>query len=513
MKIEIIGSVDGQIHYTEQQIAELLAAQRTELNYGATFMGRPSTSLYVGEMAVIKLRSELDLNENRGRRFLNHALAQEKKLAVHHPHKTWFFLQQDDEKFKIGNICPRLIPLHTLPHETEAEIALKMDYFAKVYRSYFYCASQFSVRLDEGLSNFGMTDDLQLYYLDDDLYAWDSFVSFTHLLGVLIRNNHWLNEQHALTLGEQLQQLIGEHFKDTHTSVMVARQLRDIYMPNKKQAQILEIIIDQLQQQKVISKQLVVHRQEYIAILSDIHGNLPALEAVLAYLEAHHITQGMVLGDTVGYGPHPVECIDLLQKTKLTVIKGNHDHAAATGDSNRGMSKIAKWCIEWTIPRLSAAQRQWLNDLPLELNSATESGKKWQAMHGAPIDPNYFYAYVYQMTYEQNLNVLAERGIDLCFHGHSHVQGMYVRDSLGRDSFIKPHDATIRLDDYKQALICSGAIGQPRDGSVGAQFALYNQHSNELEFILVDYQMDKTIQDMQTLNFPETLWDRLKRGM
>jgi predicted phosphodiesterase len=511
MKIEIIGSVDGQCHHSEQQIATLLNAQRTELNYGAMFMGRPSTSLYVNDTAVIKLRSELDLNENRGRRFVNHTLQQEQKLKVHHPHKTWFLLQQDDDKFKIGNICPRLIPLHTLGHQSLEQIAIKMGYLEKIYRCYFYTASEFGARLDEGLSNFGIDSEERLYYLDDDIYVWDNFISFTHLLGVLIRNNPWLDEKLAVDFGGHLQHLIAKYFTDSHTNVMVARKLRDIYMPDNSRRAVLEIIIEQLQQQKVISKQVIAHRQEYIAILSDIHANFPALQAVLAYLKAHNIHQGMVLGDTVGYGPHPGECIERLQETELTVIKGNHDHAAVAPDNHRGMSKIAKWCIDWTIPRLTANQKQWLADLPLELNSADGEGKKWQAMHGAPIDPNYFYAYVYQMTYEENLDILVERGVDLCFHGHSHIQGLYARNTLGLDGFIKP-EGIFSLDDYKHALICSGAVGQPRDGVVGAQFALYNQRTYELQFVMVDYAMDKTIKDMQAYGFPETLWERLRRG-
>jgi len=512
MKIEIIDSVDSQVHYTEQQIATLLATPRTELSYGGAFMGRPSTGMYVGDTDVIKLRTELDLNENRGRRFLNHTLAQEQKLNVHHPHKTWFFLQQEDDKFKIGNICPRLIPLHILEHETTAQITTKLAYLEKIYQQYFRVASDFEARLDDGLSNFGIDNTQQLYYLDDDIYTWDNFISFSHLLGVLIRNNAWLDENHAGILGTQLQHLISHYFTDSHTSVMVARKLRDIFIPDKTRHRVMEIIIEQLQQQKVISRQVPVHQQEWIAILSDVHANLPALDAVLTYLAEHKINQGMVLGDTVGYGPHPAACIERLQETELTVIKGNHDHAAATGDSNRGMSKIAKWCIEWTIPQLTAQQRQWLNDLPLELNNSDESGKKWQAMHGAPIDPNYFYAYVYQMTFEQNLDVLAERNLDLCFHGHSHVQGLYVRNNLGLDSFVKP-DSSLFLEPYKHALICSGAVGQPRDGSVGAQLAIYNQRTFELKFVLVPYAMDKTIADMQRLGFPQTLWERLKQGM
>ena len=509
MKIEIIGSVDGQAHYNEQQITLLLTEQHTELNYGAAFMGRPSTRIHVSDTAVVKLRTELDLNELRARHFLNHALEQEQKLKVHHPHKTWFLLQQNDDKFKIGNICPRLIPLHILENQNTEDIANKMAYVEKIYRSYFYTASQFSTRLDEGLSNFGIDNDQQLYYLDDDIYTWDNFISFAHLLGVLIRNNAWLDETLAVTFGSQLQQLISEYFADTHTNVMVARTLRDVYMPDNNRRRVLEIIITELQQQKVISQKVPRHHQEYIAILSDVHANLPALQAVLNYLKDHNISQGMVLGDTVGYGPHPSECIELLQETELIVIKGNHDHAVVTGDSNRGMSKVAKWCIDWTIPRLSAAQKQWLNDLPLELNSIDELGKKWQAIHGAPIDPNYFYAYVYQMTYEQNLDILAERGVDLCFHGHSHIQGLYSKNNLGSNGFIKP-EGVFSLSDYRHALICPGAVGQPRDGCVGAQFAIYNQRTYQLEFVLVDYEINKTTTAMQALDFPETLWQRLQ---
>jgi predicted phosphodiesterase len=511
MNIEIIGAVDGLEHYTPSQIAPLLTTPPTELSYGAAFMGRPSTRLHVGETAIIKLRTELDLNAERGRDFLLHTLQQEQKLKVHHPHKTWFLLQQPDGKFKMGNICPRLTPLHTLEAHSAEAITQKMAYLEKIYRHYFQVASQFAVRLDEGLSNFGIDDQQHLYYLDDDLYAWDNFVSFSHLLGILIRSNPWLDEARAVVLGGQLQQFIDDSFADRHTAVMVAGKLSDIYMPDKARQRVLEIIIAQLQQQKVIRKQIQPHPHGQMAILSDIHANLPALQVVLSYLQKHGITQGMVLGDIVGYGPHPGECIDCLRETELVVIKGNHDHAVATGDNLCGMSKMAKWCIDWTIPRLTTAQRQWLSDLPLELHGADDHGKKWQAVHGAPIDPNYFYAYVYQMTYEENLAILAERGIDWCFHGHSHIQGLYVRDQLGLESFVKP-SKTLSLTPYQHALICSGAVGQPRDGCLGAQFAIYNQHTHQLQFMQLDYAIDKTVAAMQVAGFPDTLWQRLQRG-
>ncbi len=544
MKIEVVGSIDGHQYYDAQQIRNLLANEHIELSYGADFMGRPGTGLYAGETEIIKLRLDLDLKEDKAHGFLNHTLSQEQRIKTYHPKKTWFLVELEEQKFKLGNICPRLTPIHTLATQTPEDKDKLFDIIKKIYHSYLSVARQFNLRLDEGLSNFGIDENNQLFYLDDDIYSWDKFISFSHLLGVLIRNNTWLNEAYALDLGRMLQQTISELFEDSHTNYMVARHLRDIFMPDNDRKVVLETIIGQLEQQKVIHKQLpplinhpitpkpeiiatsskietaqpkvqpaltTKNSSDYLAIISDIHANLPALEAVLDYLAAENIYQGIVLGDVIGYGPHPAECIERLQQTNLTVIKGNHDHAAVTGDTKRGMSSTARWCIEWSIPRLKSQHLQWLSDLPLELSSSNNASKNWRAMHGAPIDPNYFYAYVYQMTYEQNLEVMAKRKMDYCFHGHSHVQGLYVRDVLGKDYFVKPQPE-INLTQYKHALICSGAVGQPRDGCKGAQFALYNQRTHQLKFIVVDYDMNKTIADLRKYDFPESLPKRLQAG-
>jgi predicted phosphodiesterase len=511
MNIEIIGSIDEHCHYYHQDIEQLLNQNNTNIKYGATFMSRPCPHSYVGSTAVVKLRTELDLHTTRAYSLTRYTLKQERKLGVHHPHKTWFLIHGTDGRVQMGNICPRLLPVDSLPHQTEAEIDLKISYVEKIYRSYFQVASAFLVRLDEDLSNFGLDDSGQLYYLNDDLYAWDHFISFVYLIGVLIRNNIWLNEPHALILGQKLQQLISEFFSDSHTNVMVARKLQDVFMPDNNRQLILNRIIEQLQQRKIIRKQAKTYQHDLIAIFSDIHANLPALEAVLDFLETEKIHQGMILGDIVGYGPHPNECIDRLQHTDFTIIKGNHDHAVATGDSQCGMSAVARWCIDWSIERLSETQRQWLKDLPLELNSPNNLSKTWRAVHGAPIDPNYFYGYVYQMTYAQNLDVLAEQQIDFCFHGHSHIQGMYVRCKNNWDQFVQPL-AEHSLTNFKHALICPGAVGQPRDGCIGAQLAIYNQRNHQLHFVVLDYNLNKTISDLKMRGFPEILWERLKRG-
>ena len=233
MEIEIIGSIDGDQHYNKDQVASLLQEDQTKLTYGEAFMGRPGTHIFVGQTEIVKLRAELDLNPGSARKYVNHALEKEQKIQVHHPHKTWFLLKTQDDKFKIGNICPRLNPLHIqLNASPSLPLEQNLLFLKEVYRAYFYVASSFDLRLDEGLSNFGFDKNNRLYYLDDDIYSWDRFVSFSHILGVLIRGNTWLDENGAQIFGNDLLQLIGEYFEDTQTNIMVAGKLRDIFMPD-----------------------------------------------------------------------------------------------------------------------------------------------------------------------------------------------------------------------------------------------------------------------------------------
>jgi predicted phosphodiesterase len=510
MNIEIIGAIDGNRYYNADDVSSLLEESHTELTYGESFMGRPGTRLYAGRTEIVKIRNELEINEIQARRFVDHILGQERKINVHHPHKTWFLYQLQDSQFKIGNICPRLIPLHKLSEERPDTIAAhKFAYIKEIYQHYLQIASSYSLRLDEGLSNFGIDAQSRLYYLDDDVYSWDNFHSFAHLLGVLVRNNPWLDEPFAEEFGRDLQRLIAEFFNDSHKSTMVANKLRDVFMPDKSRAKVLDLIIQQLQQHRAVNKK-VIAGHDYMAVMADIHANLPALEVVLAFLRRENINQGMVLGDVVGYGPHPGACIERLRETCFTVIKGNHDHAAVTGDCQRGMSAVARGCIEWTIPQLTAEQKQWLDDLPMELSSADEFSGLWIAMHGAPIDPSFFYAYVYEMTYSKNLDNLAKRQVRHCFHGHTHVQGMYARKKAGIDDFYRPEDKS--LNGFTHSLICPGSVGQPRNGQAGAQFAVYSQKNDEIKFINLQYPFEKTIGDMQKLGFPDNLSERLKTG-
>jgi predicted phosphodiesterase len=511
MEIDIIGSVTGQPRYDARQIANIMETNQTGLSYGTEFMGRPGTKLYSSANDIVKLRSELHMNYERSRDWVCHTLEVEKKLAVHHPQKTWFLFQASADTCAVGNICPRIQPLHKLLEGTNALSKMdKLSFLEHVYRLYFQKVAIAGYRLDEGLSNFGVSTDNSLYYLDDDIYSWDDYVSFTHLLGVLIRKYVWFDAECAEQLGVCLRHLIAEFAKDSHASTTVAGKLRDIFIPDNKRRTVMDLMIETLENHKTIRVKRSFN-DRYLAIFGDAHANLPALDAVLSFLREENITQGIVVGDTVGYGPHPAECIERLQETGFTVLKGNHDHAAASGETARGMSSVARQCIEWTIPLLAEHHKQWLNDLPMELHGMSASTKNWLAVHGAPSDPSYFFAYVYTMTYEQNLDNLAQRNIDYCFHGHSHVQGIYGRKkTTAQDKFYA--DTKISLNLYKHSLICPGSVGQPRDGGKGAQLAIFDQQTDEISFIAVPYDMATVLSDIRSMGLPDSLAVRLEKG-
>jgi predicted phosphodiesterase len=235
---------------------------------------------------------------------------------------------------------------------------------------------------------------------------------------------------------------------------------------------------------------------------------LPALEAALDFIRLLRLADVIMLGDVVGYGPHPAECVERLADARFRCIKGNHDYACALEAGELpmhpiAMSRDARWVADWTAKRLSADHRSWLRAQPTSLE-----GEGWLAVHGSPIDPNRFNGYVYEMTYERNLDELQAMGIRTCFHGHTHVQGVYARARGKLDAFYTA-DAQA-LDKYLHALVCPGSIGQPRNGMPGAQLAVYDRESHVVQFYSLAYAMDHAIADMERHGFPGALVARLR---
>ena len=504
----IIGTNEGSSPYTEADINQLLQVEQTALSHGDTFTGRPGTTVHTNDHSVLKIRNELRLDAVSAKKWAEHALQQEQTRQLYHPHKTWFittYTVKEKELVTVGNICPRLTPLHTLLPSESTTTEERLKCLEQLFRLYFYAVKHLDIRLDEGLSNFGTTEDGKVYYLDDDIYTWDRFISCGHSLGVYFRSSPWLDVNVAATLGQTIRKLILEYFDDAQYLMVLTEQLRDVFIPSSVQPR-LDSFVQNLQTQKqteaINSAKNHIIQARYLAILADVHANLPALEVTLNFLKLHDVKQGIVLGDIVGYGPHPSQCIERIQASQFITLKGNHDHGLATGHFQQGFSTNAAWVLQWSLSRVTEEQRAWLRELPPVLHH-----EDWLAVHGAPIDPTFFNAYVYEMTYRSNLDIMQRKNISLCFHGHTHQPNVYVRRGVVDNHF---NDKVIELAPFHHALICPGSVGQPRNRQPGAQFAVFDKKERILYYHNLAYDLKGILKQMQEEGFPVNLMNMLK---
>jgi len=245
------------------------------------------------------------------------------------------------------------------------------------------------------------------------------------------------------------------------------------------------------------------------AILSDIHGNLEALQAVLADAQACGATQMVCLGDVIGYGPNPLECIDLVMQFDICVL-GNHDLGALFDPE--GFSSGAERAIFWTRQQLEAGgadaavmQRRldFLAELP---RNHRDDGIMF--VHGSPRNPINEYIFpedVYNSRKIEKIFGVVERR---CFQGHTHVPGVFTRDKR----FLYPADINNQfvLGEDK-TMVNVGSVGQPRDGNPRSCYVLLED--NVVHFRRVDYPYDTTIEKIYAIpELDNFLGDRLREG-
>ena len=525
--IRLLASISGEDSaFSEEDVLATLA-HRQQLVHQATFTGRPATQLYATEAHVVKLRTDFVFRERDVERKAQAARKADVELGVYHPLKTWFILEENDE-LQIGNITPRLKPLHKLiPSRIKSKPDVSLAMLGDIVRLYCVTAKNKERRLDEGLSNFGADEKDRVYYLDDDSYCWDNFTSLASMLAVWIRQLEELTTPLAIKFAHSLANILYKVFGSTHANQVLYGQLRnnmavstrekkcidaimhvlanvtqDIYQQKSKGAVSAARLADKVNDlSKNQLRQLSVKR---FGVIADVHANLPALEKVLQELKDKKVEQILVLGDTVGYGPQPNECVNLLCSVPCLVIQGNHDFATATGDTSKGFSRLAAWAIEWTRTRIKEEQRNWLGGLP-----PVWEQDNWMAVHGAPIDKNYFFGYVYHMTYQANLDWLEQKKMKIAFHGHSHIQLCYSR-ALGSDDKLLAKQ--INLTGFDNVLICPGSVGQPRGGSAEAEYGIYDSGEHRMELYKTAYDISSVVSIMKKENFPSQLYERLVRG-
>ena len=236
-----------------------------------------------------------------------------------------------------------------------------------------------------------------------------------------------------------------------------------------------------------------------IGIISDIHGNLEALKAVL--LELDDVERLICLGDIVGYGPDPEPCVEMIREKADVVVAGNHDWGAIGKTSIDGFNPVAYTAILWTSDHLSEDSRNYLASLPLE---HTE-GEYTFAHACFSVPEKWFYIIGPDDAEKEFLYLRTMAG----FVGHSHVPGIFIK-SGGRVKTL--FRSLVEMDDGSQFIINCGSVGQPRDGNPDATACILDTDSNEVRIIRVPYDAEKTKGKIVASGLPEILGERLLIG-
>lgn len=239
-----------------------------------------------------------------------------------------------------------------------------------------------------------------------------------------------------------------------------------------------------------------------IAILSDIHSNLHALQAVLAECARRGISRFFCLGDIVGYGAFPTECLKQIRALKCPVVIGNHDFYAAGGDDHNGLSEGARLGIEYSKRKLTTAAKKWLRELPQVVN-----GESFTLVHSS-LDQPLEWNYIFDPTEARPSLMLQERPV--CFYGHTHVPKLF---SGGAPSPVPLGNGKFQLQRDGYALVNCGSVGQPRNENPLAQFGIFNPGEFTIELASVEYDVEAAVGAILKAGLPDYLAERLLVGM
>jgi len=240
-----------------------------------------------------------------------------------------------------------------------------------------------------------------------------------------------------------------------------------------------------------------------IGLLSDIHGNIQALETVLDTMAKLRIDRYVCLGDLVGYGANPKEVIERIRPLVDFTIMGNHDAAVADQIEFAYYYQDAKDALLWTREQLDKDDLDYLASLPY-----IRYGENVCFTHGEPVNPEAF-GYLYKP--EQALALVPEYDTlkQATFVGHSHLRRIY---EISRGNMVELPCENITFRDGHKYAIAIGSVGQPRDNDPRACFAVYETDAKRIEFYRVDYDIDAAADSIMKAGLPAFFANRLYSG-
>lgn len=245
------------------------------------------------------------------------------------------------------------------------------------------------------------------------------------------------------------------------------------------------------------------------AIISDIHGNLEALEAVLADIDSQDVTAIVCLGDMVGYGPNPCECLDVAEQFSLTLL-GNHDQAVLFDPE--GFSSGAEKAIFWTRKQLERHDAKPETERRLRFIAEldrTHRENGFQFLHASPRDPINEYVFPEDVYHAAKMESLFSMVEGVCFQGHTHVPGVFTTEPRFLPASELGHGFALRPG--AKAMINVGSVGQPRDCDWRASYAILDD--GVVRFRRVEYDVRATVDKIhRESELDDFLGDRLLEG-
>jgi diadenosine tetraphosphatase ApaH/serine/threonine PP2A family protein phosphatase len=242
-------------------------------------------------------------------------------------------------------------------------------------------------------------------------------------------------------------------------------------------------------------------------VISDIHANMQAFEAVLDASKDLRHDRLLVLGDLVGYGADPNAVVDKVRElAPHALIRGNHDKVGSGIESPEGFNAVARNAIRWTYDTLTPANREWLAALPA---GPVLVDDLIEICHGTPFDED---AYVFDDLDALRAMHASQRKV--CLFGHTHVRIGYALqgDQFTLTTLTDDRPLVMPLGDNTHYLLNPGSVGQPRDGDPRAGFGLIDTDTREMTVYRIDYRIEEAQKRIVDAGLPEVLAQRLSLG-
>ncbi|OGX17098.1 MAG: hypothetical protein A3K83_01945 [Omnitrophica WOR_2 bacterium RBG_13_44_8b] len=238
------------------------------------------------------------------------------------------------------------------------------------------------------------------------------------------------------------------------------------------------------------------------AIFADVHSNLEALDVVINASKHESIDKYLCAGDIVGYGANPNECIEKVKTIAMIALAGNHDWAAVNLFSTDYFNPAAKEAVFWTKKNLAEKNRSFLGSLKLVYKD-----EDLTLVHGTLDNPQDFNYMVDGYSAQETLKLMETK---ICFVGHTHVAGIFMRDRYGGLHYGK--EAAVDIKPGNKYVVNVGSVGQPRDGIPKAAYCVYDTEKKSIQLKRADYDLKLARKKIMAAGLPQFLADRLIMG-